>query len=171
MTLLKRIFLHSSGITLLLVGVNTAAFAGVVQIGALVTGQVTQVAVKEGQSVTAGQLLIKIDDERFQANLKAAKATTEMARLNFEDAKIDLAQELDLFDRTVTAKRELDLAQLKHDVAQQTYKKAQAEQSSLQAWAKYYVVKAPVSGKVKSIQAPQGTTVFHENTPLIQLEN
>lgn len=166
---MKPFILKSFAVSL--VALALPAWSQVIQIGSLVSGQVVEVAVKNGQTVAVGQLLMRIDDARYQAKLKSAQADAELSRLTLEDAKIELAQALDLFDRTVSAKRELDAAQLKHDVAVQALKKAQAELQAMQAWARYYVIKSPVAAKVKAIQAPLGSTVFNENSPLIQLEN
>ncbi|MGC9386518.1 MAG: efflux RND transporter periplasmic adaptor subunit [Hydrogenovibrio sp.] len=155
--------------SLFLSGLQSAA-ADVVKIGSLVVGQVETVLVKSGDAVKAGQLLMTIDDARFQAKLKSAKAQVGFWELKLADAKIELDQALDLFDRTVTAKRELDAAQLAYDTSQQQLIRAKGELEYTQAWAKYFKIKAPVSGKIAKIDAPKGTTVYKENTPLIQIE-
>lgn len=151
-------------------GLTTAASAETIQIGSLVAGQVVKVTVKPGQHVKKGQLLMKIDDTRYQAKLRSMQASLEMAKLKLADQKINLDQALDLYDRTVTATRERDAAQLAYDLANQTYLKAKADLAYYQAWARYFVIKAPVNARVKKINAPTGTTVYKENTPLIQLE-
>lgn len=165
-----RKMIWSLGGSVLLLLLTAPVFAKTVQIGSLVAGQIESVYVKTGQQVKPGQLLMKIDDVNYRANLKALQATVEMMRLKKADAKIELDQALDLYDRTVSAKRELDAAQLAYDVANQSHLKAQAELEMRQAWLKYYVIKAPVSGKIKLINAPKGTTVYKENTPMIQIE-
>lgn len=150
--------------------VHSFALAQTIQIGALVSGQITQVKVKPGQKVRAGQLLMVIDSSRIQAKLKAAEAQAAAKKFVLDDARVELDQALDLFDRTVTSKRVLDGAQLAFDIAKQAHLKAKADVEYLQAWFKYYRITAPVSAKVKSIQAPKGSTVFKENTPLLTLE-
>lgn len=151
-------------------GFTFSAQAQTVKIGALVAGQVIEVHVKEGQHVKKGQLLMKIDDTRYQAKLRSMEASLQMAKLKLADQKINLDQALDLYDRTVTATRERDTAQLAYDLANQTFEKAKADLAYYQAWARYFVIKAPVSGRIKKIDAPTGTTVYKENTPLIQIE-
>lgn len=146
------------------------ALADKVAIGALVTGQVTQVYVEEGQTVKAGAKLLEIDGQAHKAKLVYLQAEQALQQAKYSDAKIELDQALDLFDRTVTARRTLDAAQLQHDVALAALNKAKARVQMEQAWSKYYQIKAPVSGKITKIHAPKGTTVYKENSPLMDLE-
>lgn len=143
--------------------------AQTVQIGSLVVGQVVKVFVKPGQRVGVGQALLNIDDGLYKAKLKQAKSLEKGKKLVLADAKISLDQALDLYDRTVTAKRALDAVQLAYNLAEQQYIKAQAKVEGLLSLHRYYYIKSPIKGKIKSIQAPLGTTVYKENTPLIQI--
>jgi len=143
--------------------------AQTVQIGALVAGQIVKVFVKPGQKVKKGQALMTIDDRGYQAKLRGLQAVAEAKHLALMDAKINLDQALDLYDRTVSAKRSLDAVQLAYNLAKQADIKAQADVAALQAWRPYFHIKAPVSGQVGKIQAPEGTTVYKENTPLIEI--
>jgi len=156
---------------ILLLGINLKVQAAKIQIGALVSGQVQQVTVKVGQRVKPGQLLMQIDDQAYQAQLAMQAAALKASELKLADAQIELDQAADLYDRTVTAKREFDVAKLAYDLAEQAMLKAKAQLQSTQAWQKYYRIEAPVNAKVIAIQAPKGTTVFGENNPLILLEN
>lgn len=144
--------------------------AQTVKIGALVAGQVVKVYVKPGQKVVEGQLLLEIDDERWQSKVMQRRAELKQLQLQLADAKVELDKQLDLFDRTVTAKRALDRAQLAYDVLEQKVNAATAKLHALQAWGKYFHVKAPFNASVGKIYAPQGATVYKENTPLIDLK-
>ncbi|BCN93666.1 hypothetical protein THMIRHAM_14510 [Thiomicrorhabdus immobilis] len=141
-----------------------------VKIGSLVSGQVTELFVEEGQTVKAGQKLLNLDGARYQAKLALLKAQQKAAKLNMDDAKIELDQALDLYDRTVTAKRTRDASQLRYDMAKANYDKARAEVAVHQAWSKYVYIKAPVKGKISKVLAPVGTTVYKENTIMLELE-
>ena len=141
-----------------------------VKVGALVSGQVTKVYVTEGQAVKAGEKLLDLDSSRYQAKLKLLRSLQKMAKLERDDAKIELDQALDLYDRTVTSKRTLDASQLRYDLAQAAYQKAINEVALHQAWSKYVYIKSPVNGKIVKIFAPVGTTVFKENTPMLELQ-
>lgn len=141
-----------------------------VKVGALVTGQITQLKVKTGQQVKAGELVLKIDDRRYQAKLKALTAEVNYRKAALEDTKIEYEQTLDMYDRTVIARRPLERAKRDLELAEQALIKAQGELEMHQAWLDYYYVKAPVSGMIKSLSVTQGSTVFKENEPLFSLE-
>ena len=156
----------------LLILASTATFADAtsIKVGALVSGQVSKLYVTEGQVVKAGDKLLELDASRYYAKLKLLRAQQEMAKLTLSDAKIELNQALDLYDRTVTSKRTLDASQLRYDTAKAAYDKATAEVALHQAWSKYVFIKAPIDAKVVKIYAPVGTTVFKENTPMLELQ-
>lgn len=149
---------------------SSAAWAAEVKIGALVSGQVDKVLVKSGQNVKAGQTLLTIDMRRYQAKLSALQAEVKYRELAFEDMKIEFEQTQDLFDRTVIARRPYDRAKLDYELAQQALQKARADLEYHQAWLDYFEIKAPASGKVKSLEVQPGTTVYKENELLITLE-
>ena len=141
-----------------------------VKIGSLVSGQVTKVFIEEGQTVKQGQKLLNLDGSRYQAKLALLNAQKKVAKLDLDDAKIELDQALDLYDRTVTSKRTRDASQLRYDLAKANYEKAKAEVAVHQAWSKYVYIKSPVNGKVAKIFAPTGTTVYKENTIMLEIE-
>ncbi|MDH3343151.1 MAG: biotin/lipoyl-binding protein [Gammaproteobacteria bacterium] len=147
------------------------AYADEVKVGALVTGQITQVLVKAGQQVEAGELVLKIDDRHYQAKLKALKAEVAYRKAAREDSQIEYDQTLDMYDRTVIARRPLERAKLDLELAAQALLKAQGELEMHQAWQDYYYVKAPVNGQIKSLAVSQGTTVFRENDALFSIES
>lgn len=149
---------------------HAAAENSSVKIGSLVSGQVTKIFVEEGQAVKQGQKLLNLDGSRYQAKLKLLNAQKKVTKLELDDAKIELDQALDLYDRTVTSKRTRDASQLRYDLAKASYEKAKAEVAVHQAWSKYVYIKSPVNGKVAKIFAPTGTTVYKENTIMLEIE-
>ena len=156
----------ASGLVLL----SSMALADKVAMGALVAGQVTEVFVEEGQSVKVGTLLLEIDGQAHQAKLAYLQAEQAIQQASYADAKVELEQALDLYDRTVTSKRTLDAAQLQYDVTLAALNKAKAALKMEQAWSKYYRITSPINAKVLKIHAPKGSTVYKENSPLMDLE-
>ncbi|WP_019556141.1 efflux RND transporter periplasmic adaptor subunit [Thiomicrorhabdus arctica] len=149
---------------------STTLYAETVKVGALVAGQVSKVYVQAGQIVKKGDRLLTLDADRFQAKLNSLQAILRLQKAKLADAQIELDQALDLYERTVTSKRTRDAAQLAYDVASAAFQQAKADVALQQAWSKYTYIVAPVDGKVLKIHAPLGTTVYKENSPLIDLE-
>ena len=83
-----------------------------VELASQITGRVTQIPVREGQSVAAGQLLIQLDDAEWRATLAQAKASQQQSELR-------LAQMQQLTQPLATqAKRqaEANLLQAQHEL-------------------------------------------------------
>lgn len=164
-----RYLLQASSLFFLLSLTSFASQAQTSKIGALVSAQVTAVHVKAGQKVQAGDPLIDLDARRWQAQVKQAQAELKIAQLTEAEAKIELDQALDLFDRSVSARRALDRAKLDFALAEQKTRKAEAKLEEQQSWQPYFYIKAPRSGMIKKIHIAKGSTVFEENTLLIEI--
>lgn len=59
-----------------------------------VSGRIVEVAVRENQPVTRGQILFRIDDEHYRLALRRADAALASARLTVEKLRADLGEEL-----------------------------------------------------------------------------
>jgi HlyD family secretion protein len=60
-------------------------------IGTKVAGRIEEVTVREGASVTKGQLLAKLDDDELRAQLKGAEAKIKAAKEQQENARLQVA--------------------------------------------------------------------------------
>ena len=152
------------------VSFSSIAWADKVVIGALVSGQVSAVSVKAGQTVKAGAPLLTLDASRFEAKLKRLQAQADLQDAKLKDAQIEFDTAQDLYDRTVTSRRSFDASKLAFSIAKAEAQQAQAALDEHQAWRKYVYITAPVSGKVVKLFAPVGTTVFKENQPLVEIQ-
>lgn len=59
-------------------------------IGAKVTGRVESIAVREGDAVRQGQLIVRLDDEQMQAQLKGAAARLDSTQKQEEQARLQI---------------------------------------------------------------------------------
>ena len=114
--------------------IGTLAPVDGVTISADADGTVTRLAVDSGAAVKAGDLLVELDTSIEVAQLGAAQARADLARINIERAK-------DLWDRNVSSKSEYDLADA-------TYKQTLAEVAALKALIAKKQVRAPFDGRV-----------------------
>ncbi|HTJ45284.1 MAG TPA: HlyD family efflux transporter periplasmic adaptor subunit, partial [Kofleriaceae bacterium] len=85
---------------------QVVATAGDADVRALVDGRVVEVAVREGDSVTAGQLLAKIDTQEIDAAIARAEAQEEVAK-----AELAVAQAGGRVEEKHAAQAALDEAQ------------------------------------------------------------
>jgi membrane fusion protein (multidrug efflux system) len=69
-------------------------YAAKESVNARVSGQVVEIAVKENERVTNGQLLLRIDPEPYQIAIDSAAAALGSARLQIEELKATYHQQL-----------------------------------------------------------------------------
>lgn len=161
-----------------------------VNVGAQVSGQVTEMHVKLGDAVKQGDLIARIDSVTQQNSLKTAQASIQNQQaqrqsrlIAIDKAQADYQRHAVLYKDNAVSKADLDTAAAALKTAQAELKAldAQIEQSQLSlATAKqnlsYTAITAPISGTVVSIVTEQGQTVNANQTAptivkLAQLEN
>ncbi len=91
-----------------LTAIGTLSAVNGVDLSGEVEGKVKSIQFQSGQSVYQGELLLEIDDEVEQANLKSLQARLKLARLNFErDEK--------LIERRLTSQEQSDRSRAEFD--------------------------------------------------------
>jgi HlyD family secretion protein len=71
-----------------------------VDVAADITGRITKLAVKEGDNVTKGQLLLQIDPQEFEAALQRSDAQLANAKASFAQASANLQQAQNSYKRS-----------------------------------------------------------------------
>ena len=112
---------------------NVAAVQGVT-LSNEVAGIVSRVAFESGATVAAGDVVIELDSSTEQAQLHAAEATADLARINLDRAR-------DLRDKQTISASELDTAE-----AQAKQAKAQVE--NLSTFVAKKTLRAPFAGRL-----------------------
>ena len=141
-----------------------------VAIKARVDGQVIEVAFKEGDTVTAGQILFKLDDRLALAQIRQAEAIVTRDRANLKDAEQTLARRETLVKSKVVTEASTEtqrqlVEQLKASIAAGA---AQLEMQKTQL--DYLVIRAPITGRTGSLAARLGATVrAADATPLVTI--
>jgi len=112
----------------------------IVDISAHLPGKITNLAVKEGDPVTKGQLLLELDRTQYEARASEAHATVEaqksqveLARAQFDKSQLDLKRAEGLHTHGLSSDQDLDLARTQGRVeearlraAEQTYEQTVA---------------------------------------------
>ena len=142
-------------------------------VSAQITGALTQVLIEEGERVTAGQVLAKLDDTAQRAALaqsvaqvQAAKAILVQTQAQLEQARRDSKRNQDLIDRHLVSQQALETAdtQVRTTEAQvasqgRQVELAEAAQRGAQVQLDYTTVRAPFTGVVTAKAAQAGEIV------------
>lgn len=103
-----------------------------VEVRSRVEGYVKDIAVKAGDSVKAGQLLVQLEDREFRRNLRAGAYVQQMAQEALDTASKALQGEKlegKLFSRIAKYRRESEQAKLKETDAQLAQVKAELDRT------------------------------------------
>ncbi|GIJ96528.1 RND transporter [Capnocytophaga stomatis] len=126
-------------------------------IQAKVTGYITQVLVDEGQFVTKGQPLFRLETQTLNQTAQAAKASVEIAQ-------VEVNKLLPLVEKNIVSPVQLETAKANLQRAQATY-------SEVMSSMNFATVKAPVSGVVGAIRHREGALVTAGNTMLTSVSD
>lgn len=134
-----------------------------VQICPKVQGFITQINVKEGQTVGAGQVLFVIDNETAQQQVRQSQAAVNTAQQQANTAKLTYENSQKLHENRVIGDYELQTAQNAYEVAQAQLAQAQAGLASAREQLSYCYVKSPASGVVGTLPFKKGALVSNAN--------
>ena len=142
-------------------------------VSAQITGTLTAVLIEEGDHVTRGQVLARLDDSGYKAQLEAAKAQADSAhaqvaqiRTQLTQGSHDAARLESLAARGLVSKQAAEQARTQVDslraqlnAQQQQAKAADAQAAVAQVNFDYCVVRAPFSGVVTTKDAQVGEII------------
>lgn len=143
-----------------------------VEIRPKVSGFITKVCVKEGQAVSAGQLLFVLDNATYQAQVRQAQAGVNTARAQVNTTKLTYENSQQLHKSNVIGAYELQTAKNSYEAAQAALAQAQAALASAQDMLSFCYVKSPTSGVIGSLPYKEGALVSASiATPLTTVSN
>lgn len=152
-----------------------------------ISGEVIELPVKEGDSIRAGQVVVRIKPDNYRSmyeqrvasvnalrsGIQGSAAQVRQASIQLEKARFDLESSKKLYQSKVISEQELKAAQSAFDVAQQaesvarqSYRSAQFNLESAQAQVAEAMenlnkttIKAPISGRIIQIKVKKGERV------------
>jgi len=130
-----------------------------VQISPKVGGFITQINVKEGQTVSAGQTLFVIDNATYQAQVRQMQAAVNTAQAACNTAKLSYENSQKLFESKVIGDFELQSATNAYESAKASLAQAQAGLASAKETLSFCYVKSPASGVVGTLPYKVGALV------------
>ncbi len=137
----------------------TLDWARRVELGTTLSGRVSAVEVAPGQQVRKGERLLRLDQRGFQARQEEAQAVLEEARKNRTEAQRELDRALELYQRTVLADRDRQVAEIAAARAEAAYQKGVAALVMARLDLEYSEITAPFDGVVISVLTAPGEVV------------
>lgn len=124
-----------------------------------VEGRLTQIRVRSGDRVKAGQELMSIDPLHQAATVDSQRATERQKKALFDYDAIQLERQKKLFDAGVTSRELFDQAQQAYDNAKADYEAAVASRKMEEEQLAYYTIRAPFDGVVGDVPVHVGDHV------------
>ncbi|WP_315536647.1 efflux RND transporter periplasmic adaptor subunit [Prevotella koreensis] len=138
-----------------------------VEIRPKVAGFITQVCVKEGQAVGAGQLLFVIDNATYQAAVRQAQASVNTATAQCNTVKMAYENSIKLRENKVIGDFELQSAKNNYESAKAQLAQAQAGLASAKEMLGFCYVKSPTAGVVGTLPYKEGAMVSASSMPAL----
>lgn len=144
-----------------------------VSVKARVSGEVRDVLVREGEAVKAGQVLVRMDTNEYQAKLDQSRGNLNAARAQLDIATKTRDNNLALLDKGFISRNAFDNAASQFAVAQANVDAARGGLEVAQKYLNDTVIRAPISGLVAMRSVQPGEKVSPDNRllELIKLQN
>jgi RND family efflux transporter MFP subunit len=139
---------------------------------ARVAAEVREVLVREGESVTAGQILVRMDTSEFQARVDQAKGNLHAMRAQLDIAIKNRDNNRALLDKGFISRAAFDNTASQFAAAQANVESAQGALDIVQKSLNDSVVRAPISGliAVRNVQPGEKVSIDYKLLDIVNLK-
>jgi membrane fusion protein (multidrug efflux system) len=137
-----------------------------VTIAARVSGFLDKRVYVEGSAVKAGQVMFRMDQKPFQAQVDAAAAALQRNQAAMEVAKANLARTKPLAQQNALSQKDLDDAQGQYEQSAAAVAQSKAQLETAQLDLSYTTITSPVDGVSSFAAVADGTYVNAQNSQL-----
>jgi RND family efflux transporter MFP subunit len=128
-------------------------------VGTKILGQIVEEPIEEGQRVKMGNILARIDDRDYQAQLRQSIADRDVAQANVRLWLAKAARQRELYATGVISRDDLDTSENALAIAQATLKKDEAAIEYAKFEVNQCVIVSPISGVVLQKYREVGDTI------------
>ena len=124
-----------------------------------VSGQLMQICVSEGQQVKKGQTLFVIDSRNARLELEAAQANLQAALASENSAKLEFESNKNLYEKKIVSSYMLSNSENSYKQAQASVAQARASVNRAKVNLGFCTITAPVTGVIGEISVRTGDQV------------
>ena len=126
-------------------------------------GLVTWIGIRKGDTVTNGQVVVRLDDTEYRARLAEVEGQLAVARVAEERSRIDLDRTRELFEEKVESQQMLDNARLALESAQAQIRQLEGSRRVILTYLDWCVIRSPGNGVVLEKLAEANELVTPQN--------
>lgn len=149
--------------------IGTAASYSTVSVRSQVTGEITDIAFKQGQDVSKGDLLFTIDPRPYRAALEGALAALARDKAMLKNAESDVRRYAELVKKDYVTSQQYDQVVANADALKATVSADDAAVKSARLNLNYCTVRAPVSGRTGDILLQKGNVIKANDAPVVTI--
>jgi RND family efflux transporter MFP subunit len=130
-----------------------------------VSGLLTQILVRSGDLVKAGQPLMEIDPRQQVATVESQRATERQKRALYDYNAVEVERQRKLFEAGVTSRDAYDQERQAYENSKADYESAAQSRKTQEELLAYYTIRAPFDGVVGDIPVHVGDFASPLNSP------
>ena len=134
-----------------------------------ITSTVTQVHIREGQNVRAGELMFSLDAREAEANVRKAAAQVEKDKADLANAKRNHERNTELFRQKFISQSALDTSQNQVDTLAGQLAVDTAAAESARVGRAYNEIRSTFAGRAGSISVREGSLVQPGGNSLVTI--
>jgi multidrug efflux system membrane fusion protein len=138
-----------------------------VSVEAQVGGTLTEVSFQEGEEVTEGQVLFRIDPRPFQAALRQAEGMLARDKATALSSQRDAERYKALVAKDYVTQSQAEQAQAQASSIMATVQSDSAAVETARLNLEYTTIRAPIGGRTGSLLVKRGNLVKQNNGPLV----
>jgi membrane fusion protein (multidrug efflux system) len=143
-----------------------------IEIRPQVSGTLDKIFIDEGAFVKAGQIIYKINEQPFRAELNNALASQHAVESALISARLEVEKLTPLVQNHVVSDYQLKSANAAYEVALANVDQAKAKVATAKINLAYTLIKAPTSGYISRLKKKQGSLVGpNDQEPLTELSD
>jgi membrane fusion protein, multidrug efflux system len=149
--------------------VGTAQTIASVAIKSRIDGQITQVKVRDGQYVKAGDVLFLLDSRASSAQVGQTEGQLARDQAQLVNARRDVERFAPLVAKDFVSHQQYDTATTTARALEATVKGDEAALENARVVVTYYTITAPMDGRIGTITLKAGNNVKANDVPLVVL--